>query len=64
MQRKNMDRLPNSRDSTQYNCQVKNMSSNESMEQKAVIRRDHPSWRGALILSANIDRALTPLAPQ
>ena len=24
----------------------------------------HPSWRGALILSANIDRALTPLAPQ
>ena len=24
----------------------------------------HPSWRGALILSTNIDRALTPLAPQ
>ena len=24
----------------------------------------HPSWRGALILSTNIYRALTPLAPQ
>ena len=24
----------------------------------------HPSWRGALILSMNIARALTPLAPQ
>lgn len=24
----------------------------------------HPSWRGALILFTNIDRALTPLAPQ
>ena len=24
----------------------------------------HPSWRGALILSTNIDMALTPLAPQ
>jgi hypothetical protein len=24
----------------------------------------HPSWRGALILSTNIDRALTTLAPQ
>ena len=26
--------------------------------------RHHPSWRGALILSINIDRALNPLAPQ
>ena len=24
----------------------------------------HPAWRGALILYTNIDRALTPLAPQ
>ncbi|CDQ88951.1 unnamed protein product [Oncorhynchus mykiss] len=24
----------------------------------------HPNWRGALILSTNIDRAPTPLAPQ
>ena len=26
--------------------------------------RLHPSWRGALIFSTNIDRALTPQAPQ